>query len=203
MEVAMNMKELFEVGKVMHGHKCPAMPLGLRTGLAALKKLNVERAKSKELHCFVETGPFHAAMCFLDGVQVATGCTYGKANIEKLNYGKLAITLVDVKNNKKVRVSLKKDYQVKILTSKFVEQRKAGVEPQDISPEVIDPLIEEILSIPDEEILNIGEVKEADFTPSKGTFQWAICEKCNEVAFGGKEIEGKFYCIPCAKTGDE
>ena len=60
------------------------MPLGIRAGLAAMKKLGVERASNKELFCFVETGPSHATMCFVDGVQVATGCTYGKANMEKM-----------------------------------------------------------------------------------------------------------------------
>jgi len=28
------LKELFETGLKFHGHKCPAMPVGLRAGLA-------------------------------------------------------------------------------------------------------------------------------------------------------------------------
>ena len=87
----MELKELLEVGIKFHGHKCPAMPLGIRAGLAAMRKLGVRRASNKELFCFVETCPSHATMCFVDGVQVATGCTHGKANTEKLSYGKNAI----------------------------------------------------------------------------------------------------------------
>jgi len=34
-----------------HGHKCPAMPLGIRVGLAAMNALGVGRAKNKELYC--------------------------------------------------------------------------------------------------------------------------------------------------------
>ena len=96
-------KELLEAGIKFHGHKCPAMPLGLRAGLTAMKKLGVVHASNKELYCFLETGPSHAMMCFGDGVQVATGCTYGKGNIEKLNYSKTAIILIDVKTKRAIR----------------------------------------------------------------------------------------------------
>ena len=41
--------ELVNVGFVLHGHVCPAMPLGIRAGLVALKRLNVGRSKNKEL----------------------------------------------------------------------------------------------------------------------------------------------------------
>ena len=196
----MNLKELVEIGIKFHGHKCPAMPLGIRAGLAAMKKLGVERASNKELFCFVETGPSHATMCFVDGVQVATGCTYGKANIEKLNYGKNAIILIDVKNKKSVRVSLNPEFQVKGLSSEFVKLRQKGVEPKDIKPEIVDPMIGRIMSAKDEEILRIGEVEDIDFKPKKGTFYWERCEKCKEVVFahGIRVVNGKHHCIPCS-----
>ena len=47
-----DLNEYYDVALNFHGHKCPAMPMGLRAGLAALKALGVERAKDKEL--FVE-----------------------------------------------------------------------------------------------------------------------------------------------------
>jgi len=196
----MNAKELLEIGMKFHGHKCPAMPLGIRAGLAAMKKLGVKHASNKELFCFVETGPSHATMCFVDGVQVATGCTYGKANIEKLNYGKNAIILIDVKNKKSVRVSLNPIFQIKGLSSEFVKLRQKGVEPNDIKPEIVNPMIEKIISVKDEKILKIGIVEDIDFKPKKGTFYWEKCEECHEVVFshGLKVIEGKHYCIPCS-----
>lgn len=46
------LKDLFEAGLRFHGHKCPAMPLG------------VERAQDKELFLRSETGKGHAAGCF-------------------------------------------------------------------------------------------------------------------------------------------
>lgn len=43
------LKELLEIGVKFHGHKCPAMPMGLRAAMAAMRALSVERAKDKEL----------------------------------------------------------------------------------------------------------------------------------------------------------
>lgn len=37
-------RDLLEAGQKFHGHKCPAMPMGLRAGEAALEALGVERA---------------------------------------------------------------------------------------------------------------------------------------------------------------
>ncbi|MCD6451277.1 MAG: formylmethanofuran dehydrogenase [Acidobacteria bacterium] len=193
-------RSLLELGIKFHGHKCPAMPLGIRAGLSAMRALGVSRAKNKELHCLVETGFAHATMCFVDGVQVATGCTFGKSNIEKLDYSKNALTLIDVKTKRAVRVSLNPEFQIKGLSSEFVKLRKEGVEPQDIKPEIIDPLIEKIWNAPDEEILVVGDVFEIDFEPRKGTFEWSRCEKCGEVVFahGLRVIEGKKFCLPCS-----
>ena len=42
------LKEYFDIALKFHGHKCPAMPMGLRAGLAAMKVLGVERAKDKD-----------------------------------------------------------------------------------------------------------------------------------------------------------
>ena len=39
-----NAKDYFNVGLQFHGHKCPAMPLGLRAGAAAMNALGVERS---------------------------------------------------------------------------------------------------------------------------------------------------------------
>ncbi len=197
----MNDRELIELGFKFHGHKCPAMPLGLRAGLAAMKRLGVNRALNKELYCLCETGFAHATMCFVDGVQVATGCTFGKSNIEKLDYSKNAITLIDVKNQKGVRVTLNPEFQRRSLTSEFIKLRSDGIEPQDIPPHVVDPLIESIMNQPDEVLFKVSRVFDCDFRPMKGTFEWFECEKCGEIAFmhGLRLKGGKKLCIPCSE----
>ncbi|RLD18673.1 MAG: formylmethanofuran dehydrogenase [Caldiserica bacterium] len=193
-------KNLLDMAIKFHGHKCPAMPLGLRAGLVALERLGIERAKNKELFCFVETGYAHATMCFVDGVQIATGCTYGKSNIEKLNYSKNALILIDVRKKKAVRVSLNPEFQKKGLQSEFVRLRAQGIEPQDIRPEIVDPLIENIMNQPDDVLFKISDVFDYDFKNKKGAFEWYECEGCGEIVFvhGIRIKNGKKLCIKCA-----
>jgi len=170
-----------------HGHRCPAMPIGYRAGLTAMKKLGVERASNKELYLICENGPAHATACFLDGVMVATGCTYGKGNVEKMNFGKNAITLIDLKNKKEVRIAM------------FVQLRKKGVAPKDISPDALNPMLENILKADEKDLFIVGEVHDSDFKGIKGTFNWHECSICNEIVFENtvRMVDGKPVCIPC------
>jgi len=193
-------KDILELGISFHGHRCPAMPLGIRAGLAAMRKLGVERATNKELYCYIETGYSHATMCFVDGVQVATGCTFGKSNIEKLDYEKNAITLIEVKEKRAVRVVLNPEFQKKGLDSKFVQMRKEGVEPKDIAPDIVEPMINNIMKQPDEVLFIISDVFDYDFKSKKGTFEWYECENCGEVVFahGIRIKNGKKLCVPCS-----
>lgn len=196
-----NLNELFETGMKFHGHKCPAMPMGLRAGLAAMKALGVERAQDKELRVIAETGEGHAAGCFVDGIMTATGCTYGKSNIKKLYYNKMAFTLVESKSGRAVRVSLKPGFFEKALNSPFVQQRKAGVPPQDIDAEIADPLVNNILAMPEENFLDIEELKPVEVAQGKGCFEAEPCAKCGELTFVNKLQDSPVgrICIPCAE----
>ncbi len=193
-------EKLLELGFAFHGHKCPAMPLGLRAGLKAMEILGVEHSKDKELHVIAETGKGHAAGCFLDGIMVATGCTYGKSNIEKRYWDKMAFTLIDTKTNRAVRVSLKPEFFAKALHSPFVERRKQGIPPQDIPFEVLKPLLDRILSMPYEEFLDVSEVFEYKFERKPGCFTAVPCAICGELTFEKslRVKNGKLVCIPCS-----
>jgi formylmethanofuran dehydrogenase subunit E len=199
-----DIKELLEIGLKFHGHKCPAMPLGLRAGLAAMKALGVERSKDKELIVESETGKGHAAGCFLDGIMTTTGCTYGKSNIQKLYYSKMAFTLIDAKTGRAVRVSLKPEFLEKSLNSPFVQERKKGVPPQDISPSITDPLVERILNLPESEFLSVSSVIQREVKKGSPNFEVKRCAKCGEAVFTDKltkALDGWLICIPCSESG--
>jgi len=196
-----NIKELFDTGMKFHGHKCPAMPMGLRAGLAAMKALGVERSKDKELIVESETGKGHAAGCFLDGIMTATGCTYGKSNIQKLYYSKMAFTLIDAKTGRAVRVSLKPEFFEKALNSPFVQERKKGVPPQDIPAAITDPLVERILGLSESEFLMVSDVFRKDLKKGAANFEVKRCANCGEAVFTDKLTtgpDGKLLCIPCS-----
>ncbi len=198
-------REYLDVAMRFHGHRCPAMPMGLRAGFKAMEVLGVERAKDKELFVLSETGKGHAAGCFLDGIMTATGCTYGKSNVQKLYYNKLAFTLIDQKTGRSVRVSVKPDFFEKALNSPFVQRRKEGVPPQDIPPEITDPLVDKILTVPVEEFLEIGEIKEVPVEKRSGIFEAKRCESCGELTFVNKlrlTTDNKLVCIPCSGYGE-
>jgi formylmethanofuran dehydrogenase subunit E len=201
----MQFKELFEMGMKFHGHKCPAMPLGIKAGLAAMKALGVERAQDKELTVISETGRGHAAGCFLDGIMVATGCTYGKSNIQKQYYNKMAFRLIDQQNGRSVRVSLKPEFFEKALASPFVQKRKAGIPPQDIEPEIADPIVNQIIGLDEQAFLDVGEIQTIDVKKGKGVFTAKRCAECGELTFVNKLREtedGRLTCIPCSGYGE-
>lgn len=195
-----NANDYLETGFTFHGHRCPAMPLGLRAGAAAMNALGVERSRDKELFLIAETGDDHAAGCFVDGLMTVTGCTYGKSNIKKTYVGKMAFTLIDTRSQKAVRAHLKPEFFGNMLKSPFVEQRKIGVLPQNIPAEIADPLINRVLSLPEEEFMIISPVYDYPFEKKKGIFSTDLCEECGERTFTHKlqEVDGKTLCIPCS-----
>ena len=126
-----------------HGHRCWASTAGVPAGAAALRALGVESSGGKSLHAVVEIGDHHGAMCFADGIQYTSQCTFGKGNIEKSRRGKLAVTLIDTATGRKVRVSYKPTLQPQIRASAFMRKRAAGIPANEIpeaeQAELVDP----------------------------------------------------------------
>jgi formylmethanofuran dehydrogenase subunit E len=134
---------------------------------------------------------------------VATGATYGKGNIRKLFYSKMAFTLIEAKSGKGIRVSLKPEFFEKALQSPFVQERKKGVPPQDISPETTNPLVERILNLPEAEFLNISKIFQKEVKKGSPNFEVKRCSKCGEAVFTDKlkkTADGKLLCIPCGEA---
>lgn len=75
----------------LHDHICPRQVLGLRMGELAGELLGVMLPQTdKRLFAFVESDG-----CFADGVMVATGCALGHRTMRLMDYGKVALTVVD------------------------------------------------------------------------------------------------------------
>ncbi|RMG56190.1 MAG: tRNA CCA-pyrophosphorylase [Acidobacteria bacterium] len=196
-------KELLVFGQRFHGHKCPAMPMGLRVGDAAMRALGVERAKDGQLVALVELGDDHCATCFADGIQVITGCTFGKGNIKKLHYGKWGVTLIDKKSGRAVRVTPKAEAMLASKESPFFrDYREKGVPASEVPPEVVEPLIERVMSAPDEQILNIGEVHNYSWEDPPHSFSSFVCDRCGEMVAEpyGRILGDEKVCIPCREA---
>jgi len=194
-------KDYFERGLALHGHRCPAMPLGLRAGAAAMNALGVERAKDGQLLAIVELGENHCATCFADGVQAITGCTFGKGTIRKLNWGKWGLTLIDKKTQRAVRVAATGESMMISKRSDFiVKYRQQGVPASQVPDEVSRPAIERVMGAPDEQLFKIGQVVDYQYQEPPHSFNAFICDSCGEMTVEeyGRSVNGQHLCIPCA-----
>lgn len=183
-----------------HGHRCYASVAGVRAGLAALRTLGVKRSGGTQLYGIVETGEEHGGICFGDGVQYTTGCTWGKGNIRKQPYGKLAFTLIDKATNRAVRVSYKPTLQKQIAESTFMRKRGMGIQPDEIPTDEQMELVNLVWEAPESDVLTIGPVFEyaGEWFPEVMGFKpCAACGELTALAYlrwlGDKQV-----CIPCS-----
>ncbi len=183
-----------------HGHLCPLMPLGYRMGIIALEKMGLEREKDHTLHVICSLGEAHPQTCMMDGIQVATGATYGKLLMEKTFYGKLAATFWYPQKTP-LRLSLKPSFLDQFGTQEFFSHRKKGLEPSQIAVEVTMKAVDWSYSLENEEIFDIKEIKDFAYQPKKGSFNKGKCSICGEYVFERylRIKEGKPVCIPCSK----
>jgi formylmethanofuran dehydrogenase subunit E len=184
-----------------HGHICWASAAGVRAVLAALRELGVKRAGSSgDLHCIVEIGNHHGAQCFADGVQYATGCTLGKANIEKAGWGKLALTLIDKKREKAVRVSYKPGRHELIAESVFMKKRALGVPPTEIPQEEAWEMANIIWDAPQDEVLSVGDVTVHPWEECGEIMGLKPCDSCGEMVSVAyvRVVGDKHMCVPCS-----
>jgi formylmethanofuran dehydrogenase subunit E len=71
-------EQLVEEAVRFHGHLGVFLVLGIKAGMFANETLEQDYFKTSVI---VKTQPFPPCSCFLDGIQVTTGCTMGKGNI--------------------------------------------------------------------------------------------------------------------------
>ena len=179
-------KDFYDHGLALHGHKCPAMPMGLRVGAAALNALGVERAADGQLLALVELGEDHCATCFADGVQMVTGCTFGKGNIKKLHYGKWGVTLVEVATGRAVRVTPRAEAMLaNKQTSFFKDYREKGIPASQVPLEVVQPLVDRVMNAPVEQLLTVGPVFDHPVEQHAHSFAGLVCEACGEMMVEG------------------
>ncbi len=197
-------KLFYDAALLLHGHKCPAMPLGLRAGAAAMNALGVERAMDKQLLAILELGDDHCAHCFADGVQMVTGCTFGKGTIQKLGHGKFGLTLVERATGRAVRVVPRAEAQnATKQTPFFTEYRMKGIAASKVPAEVVQPLVDKVMHAPQEAILKVGQTFHYDVPrPPAEAFDSFVCDVCgdNVVEKYGRIVGDKRVCIPCQQT---
>ncbi len=147
-----------------HGHECGGLAWGYKVSLFALEKLNFDRASDEELVAIVENDS-----CAVDGIQVVTGCTFGKGNLIFRDYGKHVYTFFNRNTGEGIRIS-----------------RKKGPRPQDL------------LAARGEDVFEVSKPKEG-IPKRARIFDSIECSRCGESAMETRIhiFRGQHLCTPC------
>jgi len=122
-----------------HGHLGPYLVLGLLAGEYAIAKLGCNR------HFGIEVSVWGAGKrpksCLIDGLQLATGATYGKGNIRKFNGEKIKIKISSSENKKFITLRLNKTL------SRDLEKKMSHKDAEDLARKLYEIKPDNLLSI--------------------------------------------------------
>ncbi len=90
-----------------HGHLGPYLVLGVLAGELAVKKLKCKKYFGLKVKVWGAT--LKPRSCLIDGLQLSTGATYGKGNIEKLDGARIKIQIHNLINRKKIIINFNED----------------------------------------------------------------------------------------------
>jgi len=99
-------EELYQRALEFHGHGGPFMVLGLRMGLLALRMLDAKGWF--DIKCKVRLHWNPPDSCVIDGIQISTGCTTGKKNLEIYDEDE-GISAEFTKQKKSVKIKIKNE----------------------------------------------------------------------------------------------
>ncbi len=95
-----------------HGHLGPYLVLGILMGQYALRRLKAKKYFGIEVRV---KGVFKKPMsCLIDGLQLSTGATFGKGNIKKLNGRDIRVIFRNLRDKKKIVLSLREHLKVRL-----------------------------------------------------------------------------------------
>ena len=183
-----------------HGHICPGLSIGYKASILAIELLREQRAEDEELVAIVENDS-----CFVDAVQVITGCTFGKGNLLYRDYGKMAFTLASRRTRKGIRVSLREEFSFTQGRRDFMDlfekilQGSATEEERRHFREIQSERAERILSMHPDSLFRTKEV-EVELPEMARLIESENCDRCGELTMKTKMVEcsGKRLCKPCA-----
>ncbi len=181
-------EEQLEEAVAQHGHLCAGQVLGVRMARRGCLELGVdpdERASRKRLIAYVEID-----RCAADAVASVTGCRLGKRSLKHVDYGKVAMTLVDMQTGRAVRVVARDDAREKALAY------------CDDDCETHAAQLAAYQRMPDDELLIVQHVQVSipvQDLPGR-PLRRVQCEECGESISDGREVvvNERILCRACA-----
>jgi len=190
----------------IHGHFCPGLASGVMAGWAGMKRLGFDNTGMEELLAVVECNN-----CFVDGIQMTTGCTLGNNALIYKDLGKTAVTIMSRKTGSAARIALRpkqlndeddseQDREAALLFDKAVKRRETLTESEQArfrllwaqsARKILQQPVEKLFVIKDVEMENI------DYAPILGS---VICAGCGEKLMESRARirNGQHLCLQCA-----
>ena len=189
----------------LHGHYCPGLAFGVMAGWSGLKRLGFDNTGMEELLAVVECNN-----CFVDGIQMTTGCSLGNNALVYKDIGKTAVTIMSRKTGSAVRIALKprqwdredasdKDKEAAELFRRVVKERQQDPEATRRMKELFREKSFETVTMSEEELFDIVDVP-ATFPEYAPIVDSETCKACGEDFMGTKKARdnGEPVCLACA-----
>lgn len=172
----------------LHGHLCPGQALGVRMSMLGLRDIGIKDPKGadrKSLIVFVEMD-----RCATDAVQSVTGCSLGHRTMKFFDYGKMAVTYLNLKTGKAVRV---------------MAREEAKDRAREYCPDITDKYaaqVEAYQIMSDSELFEVMDV-EVSLRPEDmpgRPISRVTCDICGEAVLDNRhENSGdSVICVPCS-----
>jgi len=183
-----SLPEYEDLAAQAHGHLCAGQILGLRMALYGVKLLGLQDpagADRKRLVTFVEID-----RCMTDAIPVVTGCRLGKRALKFRDFGKVAATFCDLREERAVRILARED-----------AKRRA----RELYPEIENKNQQQMRAyrqMTDSELFDIQWVRVAlgpeDLPGYKAPRP--VCAQCGEPVSFAREVvrDGRTLCRACA-----
>lgn len=189
----------------LHGHYCAGLAFGVVAGWAGLKRLGFENTGMEELLAVVECNN-----CFVDGVQMTTGCSLGNNALVYKDLGKTAVTIMSRKTGCAVRLALRpqqwdredasdRDKEAAALFRRIVVERQKDPEAAKRMAELFREKSFETLAMPEDELFDIADVPPV-FPEYAPIVDSDTCAVCGEQFMTTKKAQGadEPTCLACA-----
>jgi len=182
-----------------HGHWCPGLAIGIRAAEWVLKEMG--KSPDEEIVAVVETD-----MCGVDAIQYLTGCTFGKGNLIRKDFGKNAFTFYRRRDGKAMRLVLRPTIYGD--TGPLMRKLHHKMQAEGLSKEEEKTWQETRTKISkrimDSDMAEVFEFKAAEGpAPKKARILASLtCESCSEPVMETRtrRFNDQVLCIPCFES---
>ncbi|AGK60448.1 Formylmethanofuran dehydrogenase subunit E [Archaeoglobus sulfaticallidus PM70-1] len=197
---------LIETAKQFHGHICPFLVLGIKASVIALNKLGIDRAEYKESVGEEILAIVECNNCFADGVQIATGCTFGNNSLIYADIGKNAVTVVKRGEWKGIRVyvdaeNIRSKYfpkDVLELFDRVIVRREGDEKELEEFRQLWEDIGRELAGVPEEDFwIKEVNVKPIERAPIFNSLRCSVCGELVMETKTRKDRDGKVFCLAC------